>query len=83
MHDPLVVSSRQGVRKRGGDVEDLRERHAARCHHAVERVAFDQLHRDETVAVRFFDAEDSNNVGVVEGGYCDRLSFESFKSFRT
>ena len=50
---------------------------------AVERVAFDQLHRDETVAVRFFDAEDRDDVGVVEGGYCDRLSFESFKSFRT
>ena len=47
----------------------------------VERLAFDQRHRDEGLAVGFVDLVDGANVCVVEGRGGASLSFESFDHF--
>jgi hypothetical protein len=77
--DTLVVGGGQGLGERSGDREEPIERQAALGDDAVERLALDELHRQEVDAVGLLDRVDGDDALVVEGGEGLRLSPEAFQ----
>ena len=77
MHDAALVRGRQRVGERHGDLEEPRERKAARREERVEGFALDQLHREEPAAAVLLDRVDGDDVGVVQRGERARLALEA------
>ena len=82
MDDALVVRGGQSVGEAGGDVEESLERHAAFGYRPVERLAFDELHREEVDAVRLLDRVHAHDAGVVEGRESLGLALEALQALR-
>ena len=68
MDDAFFVRGGERVGESAGDVDDLCGGQAAGRDEAVEGLAFDEFHGEEMDAVGFFDREDGDDVGVIEGG---------------
>ena len=68
MHDAFLMSRRQRIPQSAGDLDDLFEGKPACADEPVERLTFDQLHRQKVDAVAFLDRVDGDDVRVVELG---------------
>ena len=66
-----------------GDVEDPLDGQAALGNDAVERLALDELHRQEVDAVGFLDREDRDDARMIEGGEGFRLAPEALEAIGT
>ena len=64
------------------DVHDLGHRQPVVQQEGVERLALEQLHGDERLAILFADFVNRADVRMVEGGGCARLEPESFGGLR-
>ena len=82
MHDALVVRGGERVGQRVGDVEDPLDRQAALGNGAVEGLALDELHREEVDALGFFNREDRDDAGMIEGGQGLGLAAEALQAIR-
>ena len=65
-----------------GDLEDPLDRQPALGNERVERLALDQLHREEVDAVRFLDRVDGDDARVIEGGERLGLAPEALQPLR-
>ena len=65
---PLVVRGGERVGHGLGDLKNPVERQPTVGYHAIERLPFDELHRQEVHALGFLDREDGDDVRVIERG---------------
>ena len=68
MDDALLVRRREGLGHGGPYLHDSRDRQAAFGYQAVERLALDELHRQEVNTVGFLHRVDRDDVRMVESG---------------
>jgi hypothetical protein len=80
MHDALAVRSIQGVGNGEGDVHDHRNVQPAALEALLERLALEQLHRDERR--RRPDIVDGADIGMVERRGRPRFPLETFQRLR-
>ena len=66
--DAALVGGGDGVRERDGDLQEAVEGDPAGDDEGRERVALDELHREEEHALGFDDRVDGDDVRVAEGG---------------
>jgi hypothetical protein len=71
-----------GVGQGNHQREDPRQRQAVLADHRVERLAVDQLHREEEHAIGFFHRVDGDDVRMVERGNALRFALESGAAVR-
>ena len=81
MHDALLVCRRERIRERDAQLDDERDGQPARCQLAIQAVALDQLHRQESDAVLILDRIERDDIRVVEGRHDARLVFEARQAF--
>src|SRR3954463_12881743 len=79
MDDALVVRRVERVRYLNSDIEQTVEHHRRARDHAVERGAFELLHADEPLAIRFVDLVDGADVGMVQRRSRPRFPLEAFE----
>ena len=77
VHDALVVGRGERFSQCGGDRENPIDRQAARQNDPIERLAFDELHREEVDPIRLLDRIDRHDVRVVESGDGACLALEA------
>ena len=82
MRDLLLVRGGQRVGERQRELEESRQRQAAGRNQRVERLALDELHRQETDAVGFLGRVDGDDVRVIEGGDGAGFAREAFEPRR-
>ena len=68
MDDAFVVRGGKRVRHRRRDVHDPIDRHSTVRDRTIERLPFDQLHREKVNAGVFLNREDGDDVRMIEGG---------------
>jgi hypothetical protein len=80
--DAFSMRGRERIRDGRRNGEQTIDREAALRNHAVERLALDQLHREEVDAVGLFDRMERHDVRMIERGGGPRLSLETFEALR-
>lgn len=80
MDDAALVGGGQGVCEGEGDgVEPIDGKTAFR-EKLLERLAGDELHRQEVSALRLLDGEDGDDAGMIESGQGLRLATEALET---
>ena len=79
MHDPLRVRGLERVGDLRPELQQLRELDRPAPDALGERLALEQLHRDEVLAVVLVDRVDGADAGVVELGGRLRLALEALE----
>ncbi len=82
MHDALVVRGCERVGEGRGTPDHAVHRHPALGDEAVEGLAFDKLHGEEVNALGFFNREDRDDAGMIEGGQGLGLAAEALQAIR-
>jgi hypothetical protein len=72
--DAFFMCCRKRVPQSAGNLDDLFEGKSACADEPVERLTFDELHRQEVDAIGFLDRVDGDDVGMVELGEGLRLA---------
>ena len=80
MHDALAVRGIQGIGHGEGDVHEDRDLYRAASEPMLERLAFEQLHRDERRIGA--DIVDGADIGVIERRGRSRFPLETFQRLR-
>ena len=82
VRDAFLVRGRHGIGNGNRDRQQSIERQPAAGHRVGQRPSFDQLLRQEELAVGLLHGMDGDDAGVVKGGDGLRLAFESLAPFR-
>ena len=82
MDDALLVRRGERVGERGGDLDEPGDRQGTLGDEKVERLALDQLHRQEVDAAGLLDRVDRDDVRVIERGDGAGLALEPLQPLR-
>ena len=82
MRDAFLVRGRHGVRDGNRDLQQSIERQPGWGHRVSQRSPFDQLHRQEELAVGLLHGMDRDDAGMVERGDSLRFALEPFATLR-
>jgi len=77
MYDAFFVGGSHCVGYGGSERDDLLDGKPALGEKVVERLSFDQFHREEVGAVSFLDRVERDDVRMIEGGDGARFALEA------